>query len=147
MKVISITSLIEENNGIKGIYRIDLHDLHTPRTGARRDRTAFCRSLRRRNAVLMRSGGCFYVGRARHERSAHKTAAWEEPAACFGACFDAGSRSWCLGRRGRFCFGRSLRRTKQNLPTGRKKGSCDCSPWRRRSARTVTEAGKRLGTL
>ena len=33
MKVISITSLIEEKNGIKGIYGIDLHDLHTPRNG------------------------------------------------------------------------------------------------------------------
>ena len=28
--VISITFLIEENNGIKGIYGIELHDLHTP---------------------------------------------------------------------------------------------------------------------
>ena len=30
MQVISITFLIEENNGIKGIYGIELHDLHTP---------------------------------------------------------------------------------------------------------------------
>ena len=30
VQVISITFLIEENNGIKGIYGIELHDLHTP---------------------------------------------------------------------------------------------------------------------
>ena len=30
VQVISITFLIEENNGIKRIYGIELHDLHTP---------------------------------------------------------------------------------------------------------------------
>ena len=30
MQVISITFLIEENNGIKRIYGIELHDLRTP---------------------------------------------------------------------------------------------------------------------
>lgn len=106
MKVISITSLIEEKNGIKGIYGIDLHDLHTPRNGG------------------------------------------EKPAACFGACFDACSRCWFGVKNREILFWPEPAKDKtESADRSGKKAPVIVLPGDAGEARTVTEAGKRLGTL